>query len=299
MIFYLLYRIGFYLAITLPIRVSYRIACAVADLYYLISRKDRAAVIQNLKVIFNNKTCDEKELQRMARDVFRNFAKYLVDFFRFSKIDQEFIKEFVKVEGLDNIDIGLSKGKGVIALSAHIGNWELGGFVLASIGYPLSAVVLTHRHKKVNEFFTRQRLLGNLKPIEIGFSLRSCYSVLKNNCLLAVLGDRDFSKNGFRVDFFGKKTIIPKGPSLFSYRIGSAIVPTFMIREKDDTFRLIFEKPIFPSSNEDESREIERLTRQYLAVIESYVRSYPTQWYMFREVWNHNDKKLLRPDSII
>ncbi|MBI5143832.1 MAG: lysophospholipid acyltransferase family protein [Candidatus Omnitrophica bacterium] len=299
MIFYLLYRIGSFLALRLPVTVSYRIACMIADVYQYVSEKDRDAVLNNLKTVLGNEPHSDEELTKMAKEVFRNFAKYLVDFFRFSKVDLRFIRRFVKIEGLNNIDEARSRGKGAILLSAHIGNWELGGFVLAMIGYPISAVVLTHQNKKINDFFTHQRLLSNLKPIEIGIALRSCYAALKGNNLLAVLGDRDFSKNGIRVDFFGRKTLLPKGPSVFSRRIGSAIVPTFMIREKDDSFRLIMDKPIFPDASGEEDKAIETLTKKYLSVIEAYVRKYPTQWYMFREVWNNNDKKFLRPDTII
>ncbi|MBI4974355.1 MAG: lysophospholipid acyltransferase family protein [Candidatus Omnitrophica bacterium] len=299
MIFYLLYRIGSFLALRLPVTVSYRIACMIADVYQYVSEKDRDAVLNNLKTVLGNESHSDEELTQMAKEVFRNFAKYLVDFFRFSKVDHDYIRRFVKIEGLNNIDEARSRGKGAILLSAHIGNWELGGFVLAMIGYPISAVVLTHQNKKINDFFTHQRLLSNLKPIEIGIALRSCYAALKGNNLLAVLGDRDFSKNGIHVDFFGRKTLLPKGPSVFSRRIGSAIVPTFMIREKDDSFRLIMDKPIFPDASGEEDKAIETLTKKYLSVIEAYVRKYPTQWYMFREVWNNNDKKFLRPDTII
>lgn len=281
----------------LPLNTVYHIASSIADAYCYASKSDKAAVISNLKIVLKGEPKDER-LMTMARDVFRNFAKYLADFFRFPKVDSYYIKRFVKVEGLKNIDEALSKGKGAIMLSAHIGNWELGGFVLAMLGYPLSAVVLTHQNKRINDFFTRQRRLSQMKPIEIGISLRECYATLKNNRLLALLGDRDFSKNGIYADFFGKETLIPKGPSVFSYKFGSAIVPSFMIREKDDTFRLVFEEPICPDPSESEEKAAADLTRKYLAAIESYIKRYPTQWYMFRNVWG-DDKRLLRPDTII
>ena len=297
MIIYILYRIGYFLAMTLPLKISYALACFVADMYYYICGKDRKAVIENIRVITGG-AVSEADLARMAKDVFRNFAKYLVDFFRFSKIDEEYMKKFIKVDGLENIDKGLAGGKGVIALSAHIGNWELGGFVLSSLRNPMKAVVLTHQNKLINDFFTRQRSIGNMRPVEIGISLRSCYNVLKDNGLLALLGDRDFSRNGFRIDFFGKNTLIPKGPAVFSSRIGSCIVPTFMIREEDDTFRLIIEPPIFPREGQNSEAAAIELAKEYTSVIESYVRRYPTQWYMFREVWS-NHEKTMRPDTII
>ncbi|MFA6142444.1 MAG: lysophospholipid acyltransferase family protein [Candidatus Omnitrophota bacterium] len=284
MILYYAYRLGEFLALSVPVRISYRAACIAADLCYFFFSADRAAVISNLNIVTAGKLSAREE-RGMARQVFRNFAKYLVDFFRFSIIDKNYIDKFVRIEGLNNIDEALSKGKGVIALSAHIGNWELGGSVISLAGYPLSAVVLTHKHKKVNEFFRRQRLAGMVKPIEIGMTLKECYRVLKNNKILALMGDRDFTGSGFRIKFFGHDALIPKGPAAFSYRIGSAIVPSFMIREDDDTFRLIFEKPIYPDRSIEEAASTRQLTEQYLSVVESYIRARPAQWYAFRKIW--------------
>ena len=298
MILYILYRIGYFLALVLPLKVSYGLATLIADIYCCVARDEKTAIINNLKVILGSPRGD-KELSTMASTVFRNFAKYLVDFFRFSTIDDEYIKKFIKIDGLENVDRALAKGNGAIMLSAHIGNWELGGFVVSLLGHPMSAVVLTHENKKINDFFTKQRRVSNLQPVEIGMGLRSCYEVLKNNGLLALLGDRDFSKNGgLCIKFFGKKTLVPKGPATFSYRLGSGIVPSFMIREADDTFRLSFEPPIFPQRDKDESTSVKELTERYSAVIESYVKKYPTQWYMFGEVWNNNGKPAY-PDTII
>jgi KDO2-lipid IV(A) lauroyltransferase len=88
------------------------------------------------------------------------------------------------------------------------------------------------------------------------------------------------------MSFFGRKAMIPKGPASLSRRLGSAIVPCFMIREPDDTFRLIMDPPILPDLHEDEETSIKKLTEKCTSVIESYVRRYPTQWYIFREMWN-------------
>lgn len=298
MILYALYRIGEFLALRLPVRVSYAAACALADIFSAVSHRDRDAVIDNIRTVAAG-NADEKKIKRMARQVFRNFAKYLVDFFRFSLYDEKYVKRSVGVEGLDNIDKARARGKGVIALSAHIGNWELGGHVLSMLRQPLYAVVMTHRNRKINDFFSKQRTFSGMKPIEIGMGLRSCYNALKSNGLLAVLGDRDFSKKGIYIDFFGKPALIPKGPAVLSYRTGAVIVPTFMIRQEDDTFRFFFEEPIIPEEGGAEEAAIERLARKYSQVIESYVRRYPAQWYMFRRVWNEASDEDMRPDTIL
>ncbi|MDD5422684.1 MAG: lysophospholipid acyltransferase family protein [Candidatus Omnitrophota bacterium] len=294
---YILYRIAYFLALMLPLKAAYWLACRIAGLWCRISRKDRMVIMNNMKTVLGDRISNDRA-KILTKEVFRNFAKYLVDFFRFSLIDREFIKKFVKVDGLSNLDEALRRGKGVIALSAHIGNWELGGAVLPSIGYPTSAVVLSHQDKNINEFFKRQRLKCRMKPIEIGISLKSCYVALKNNEVLALLGDRDFTKNGIAADFFGKKASIPKGPAVFSYRIGSAIVPTFMLREDDDTFRFVFDKPIYPNTDGDERAETISLTKKIVSVMEDYVRRYPTQWYVFKDIWS-NDEFDVRPDTVL
>lgn len=298
MILYILYRIGLFLTLTLPIRVSYASACVLADIFYYGFPRDRRAVINNLTTVIGP-SADDRTIARMAKDVFRNFAKYLVDFFRSQKIDKDYLKRNVKIEGSGNIDDALAMGKGVIALSAHIGNWELGAFVTAMIGYPINAVVLTHKNKRINDFFTRQRLMGNMKPIEMGASLKSCYRALGNNELVALLGDRDFTKNGISVDFFGKKAIMPKGPATFSYRLGSPIVPIFLVREPDNTFRYFVEKPIMCAPGLDEETAVKELTTRCSSVIEACVKKYPAQWFVFRNIWNIDDKEYLRPDTII
>lgn len=297
MIMYILYRIGLFLALVLPKRVSYASACFFADIFYDSSPKDRGVVISNLKTVFGSSAGD-KDINAIARGVFRNFAKYLVDFFRSSKIDKDYLARNVKVEGVHNIDDALAMGKGVIILSAHIGNWELGAAVTSMLGYPINAVVLTHKNKRINNFFTSQRLMGNVKPVEMG-SLKSCYKALRANELVALLGDRDFSKNGILVDFFGREAMIPKGPATFSYRLGAPIVPVFLVREPDDTFKFFVEKPIICPSGLDEQAAVRELTVKCSAIIESCVKKYPAQWFVFRNIWNIDETESQRPDTII
>jgi KDO2-lipid IV(A) lauroyltransferase len=269
----------------------------MANIHYFLGYRERRAVTENLKTVLDKHSRD-KELDAKARDVFSNFAKYLVDFFRFEKMDAEYVKKFIKLEGISNIDEALKYGKGVVMLSAHLGNWELGGFVLGTIGYPINAVVLTHQNTKVNNFFKNQRSMGKMGSIEFGASLRGCYKTLKENKLLALLGDRDFSNSGLSVLFCGKPAIMPKGPAALSYRTGAAIVPSFITRNSDDTFTFAFEKPILPDVAGDEDGAIRKIMSRYLPIIESYVKRYPGQWYVFRNFWNPSDEDL-RTNTII
>lgn len=283
MVNYYLYRIGQAIALSTPLRLAYAIAVAVSDINYIFARKDRLAVRDNLKAIFPQ--LSDKQICRIRLRMFRNFAKYLVDFFRFSKLDERFIKENIHLENMHYLDEALDKGKGAIAVTAHLGNWELGGVVISLLGYPFSAVALEHKDRKVNRFFNAQRESKGMKVIQLGRAVRQCLQLLKKNEIVALVGDRDFTARGIVIDFFGKQTFLPEGPAAFCLKAGSAIVPGFMIRNTDDTFTLRMENPMYFESSSDKNGDIRNIVIQYKPIIEEYIRRYPDQWYMFRRFW--------------
>ena len=284
MLFFILYKIAHLLALICPIKLGYWIASQVADLHYRFSEKDRIAVTENLKAILG---ADDQRIPKCTKEVFRNFARYLVDFFRFDKIDKAYIEKYVKIEGIENLDSALSQGKGAVGLTAHIGNWELGGAILSIIGYPVIAVALEHKNKLVNELFNRQRRIKGGEVVPVGSAFMKCLKGLKKNKMVALLGDRDFTNHTMRIELLGKPTPIPQGPAFISIKTGAPIVPGFMIREKQGKFlfKLVFEKPIQIQPSQDEAKDVRELTRRYLDVIEKYVKLYPTQWFIFNRFW--------------
>jgi len=280
---YILYRIGQFIALHLPLNLAYKVAIFFSDLHYIFSARDRRITRENIKVIFPEKS--EREIRRMRIRMFRNFAKYLVDFFRFSKLDINYIKRNIKVENIHYIDEALSKGKGAIIVSAHLGNWELGGVVVALLGYPFWIVALPHKYRKVNDFFNFQRGSKGINVIPLGRAARQSLDILKKNRVLALAGDRDFSGKGIVSDFFGRPAIFPQGPAALSLKTGAKVIPGFMIRNEDDTFTFKFEKPLEFISTGDKNNDLIGLTVQYKNIFEDYIRKYPDQWYMFRKFW--------------
>ena len=158
---FVLYRIGRFLVLHMPLKGAYMLAAFLSSLYFYFSRNDREAVKKNLKLLCPD--YDEFKLDIMAKEVFINFGKYLADFFRFSKIDNEFIDKHVRIEGIENLTKALERGKGVITVTAHLGSWELGGAVIAILGFPFTAVALGHKDRQINRFFIRQRQMKGIK----------------------------------------------------------------------------------------------------------------------------------------
>jgi len=291
---FLLYKLGQIKSLVLPVKVTCWIADRVADLKCSLCAGDRRNVKKNLKVILGQNNGD---LDRSARRVFRNFGRYLVKFFRFSLIDDSHIDRYIKIVGTENLDKALEKKKGVIALSAHLGNWELGGVALAVLGYPVNAVALDHSNRLVNDLFIKQRTRKGVKVIPLGTPIRRTFKALANNELVALVGDRDFSQKGIRVEFFGRMAQIPRGPAAISLKTGAPLVPGFSVTDKDNKPLLIFEPPVSIEPTGDMDKDILTLTKKYLKVIEKYIKRYPEQWFMFIDFWgcvNRQEEKSLK-----
>ncbi len=286
MFFYLLYQLGYVGCHLLPLKLCYWLGYRMADLYSGWSARDREGVRSNLAAILE----EENVSPAKVREVFRNFALYLVDFFRFGNLTLEEIRRRVRIEGFDRLEAVLTAGRGAIGLTAHLGNYELGGAVISLLGVKIHAVVLVHQNPRVDAFFTRQRARVGVNGLPVhSLDHRSCVesslSVLRSNEFLALVGDRDFFQGGMELPLFGRTIRVPRGPALLSLKTGSPIVPIFMVREGRGNYRLIVEPPIPPPPGVPRDEAVVQITRDCLDVMARYIRQYPTQWYVFQEFW--------------
>jgi len=292
MLEYILYLCARFFSVSFPTPLKYWIGLRVSDMYFLFHKKNRKAVLSNF-----DKIPLQKNRHEVARAMFHNFSKSLADFLFISQLNKNNWKNWVKTVNEQHFDEAYRAKKGIIALTAHIGNWELGGAVLSLMGYPVSAIVLPQRNRAVNAIFLKQRLEKGLKSISLGQNLREGIRRLKKGEVLAIVGDRNigFPKSladktanktiGVEVDFFGRKAYFPKGPAILAYWTQALVLPGFTVREKDNKYTLHFEQPIQIERCEDKEEFIKINTQKIAAVIEKYVRLYPAQWCVFEEVW--------------
>lgn len=236
---------------------------------------------------------DEAEIRRLSNENLKNFAGNLCDLAYAGQLGELFIKQRVEIRGLERLEEALSKKKGVIIASAHVGNWELGGMVLSRLGYPFTALALGHRQKSVNDAFQKKRQENGIDVIFLGQDLsrhaaghpafmagRACYAVLKVNGILAMVGDLLFGKEGIPVDFLGRKILYPKGVARFSLATGAVILPTFFVQMSKKPRRYLLEiGEALQGSSEEE------LTQHFANKVEAVVKRTPEQWFDFKRFW--------------
>jgi KDO2-lipid IV(A) lauroyltransferase len=276
-----------------PRRMSYGVARRLADLYVLLDRRGRESVISNLKQIQagSGVVLSPRALHSLARENFLNFAKYLVDFFKFLRLDRKRIDRVVHFGNVPALlDDLLAHGKGAIIVSAHLGNWELGVAALAALGYKFNAVALRVPDDKLNALYQRYRSSRGINTIPFGRAARECIAALRRNEIVAVVGDRDFTASTQTVEFFGRPARLPDGPAKLALATGAPLLPIFMVRLPDDTFAYIVEEPIWS----DKSRHtVDDVMRHIAVALERVIRQHSEQWFLFHDLWDIESDRAL------
>lgn len=289
---YILYRIGFFILRVTGAKGAYAVVSFFASLKYYLSKNDREIVEQNLRVVMPE--AGKKEISSLAKKVFINFGKYLVDFFAFTCSDADVIRKKIVFEGLEKVDKALESGKGCIILTGHFGNWELGGYLMAKLGYKLNIVALDHSDQRINDIFIQRRKKAGTNIASIGNAKQFCLSALKRNEIVAIAGDRPYGENGIDINFFGKTTRIPRGAALFSVRTGAPLIIVFTYKtdDKNGDNKMVFEEPIPVKRDLPVHAAMRDATQYFINRFELYIRKYPSQWYMFHHVWKDEQEKI-------
>ncbi|HUJ08847.1 MAG TPA: lysophospholipid acyltransferase family protein [Verrucomicrobiae bacterium] len=269
-----------------PRRMSYGLARRLGDFYLRFDKRGRESVISNLKQIqaSSGVALSPRALHSLARENFLNFAKYLVDFFRFLRLEREQMERVVHFGNVPAVlDDLLKHGKGTIFVSAHLGNWELGAAALAALGYKVNAVALWVPDKRLNDLYQRYRTSRGISLIPFGRAARECMAVLRRNEIVAVVGDRDFTRSVQTVEFFGRPARLPNGPAKLALATGAPLLPIFMIRLPDDTFAYIVDEPIWSNR---ERQSVDDIMRQIALALERVIRQHSEQWFLFHDLWD-------------
>ncbi len=294
---YLQLKFAEFIAHVFPRRMGYGVARRLADLFYLLDRPGREAVIANLRRIHarGGVALSRRALRMLARENFLNFAKYLVDFFHFLHLEPERMHRLIDFgDARRMVDELLARRRGLIFLSAHLGNWELGAAAMAQSGYKLNAVALKQPDAKLEGLYSRYRRLRGIHAIPFGRAARECLAALRRNECVAAIGDRDYTGSRETVEFFGEPARLPDGPAKLALATGAPILPTFMVRQPDDTFRFIIGTPIETDRSRDTVPEVMRRIAQAL---ETVISEHSEQWYLFHDLWNIEEDRALAKEA--
>lgn len=278
---YYLARVSAFKVYLLPRSVSLALARIAGLGAFFLAVKYRNIALDNLRSAFGPIKSDA-EIEKIARGVFINIAKNAVELVNLPKISASNIDSLVSIEGRGILDGELAKGRGVIVVTGHIGNWELMPVTLRIKGYAGAVIGRRIYFDRYDGYLNSLRKVHGVEIIYRDDSPRKILKVLKSNGVLGIVADQDVdSVDGVFVEFFGRSAYTPLGPVALAKATGASLIPAFMIREGHG-HKLIFEKPVELIDTGNKDADGAENTKRWSNVVEAYIRKYPEQW-----VWMH------------
>ena len=284
----------YFFATVIPRPLQRIFTLAIGNLFYLLMPKSRSAVKKNLNLIAGERW-GKRQKAAIARRTFQNYGQYLLDYMVMHRVTADNKGKMVERElGQEYMIEALGRGKGIICITPHLGNWELGGLLLAFRGCDLYVLTLDEIDPKIKAFRERMRATNRIKNIYIDpddpspAAVLEVLKILKENNVVAMLGDRPGKANTINLDFFGHHTRFPMGVATLAMATGAAVLPVFVVLKKGGKYWGIIERPIYfqSSSRQDREQRIRRGMEELVGIFEKYIGEYPDQWYNFFPYWS-------------
>lgn len=269
---------------SLPERAGYRLGSAIGAAMRWLSPRHHGIVMTNLRLAFGEEK-SEAELRAIARGCYQHLGKCLTEFIRLPALTPEEIRRVTDLKGTEHIEAALARGKGIIILTGHLGNWELTGARLAVEGYPLTVIARPQRDTALTEYILRTREAAGMRVLHRDAAVRRSLKALRSNQVLGILLDQNAGEDGIFVEFFGHLASTAPGAAAFALRTDAAVLPTYSWRNPDNRLSIVIEEPVPLIRTGDRDHDILVNTAHYTKIIENQIRVHPEQWFWLHKRW--------------
>jgi KDO2-lipid IV(A) lauroyltransferase len=281
MVFYPFVRGCEALAIALPRRMAITVFGALGDVACMIDRRARKRIVEHLEIAWGDRLAPAQR-RGVRRRMFQDFARNLVDFLRLPRMAKKDFEHLVQFEGLEHLDEALAKGKGVLAVSAHFGNWELMGAALVARGYEVHVLAREVFDKRLEQRLQSLRERAGI-TVHVGQGgLVGIVRALKRGKIVGVLLDQDTGGPAVFTEFFGRLARTPTTPFSIARRMGAEIVP-MLIHLEGLAHRVRIHRPLANSATSPEG--ILQDLRAWHRILEEEITAHPSQWVWFHQRW--------------
>jgi len=258
-----------------------RLTLLIGRIAFCLAKGARNRTIRHLTWAFGNEKSPE-EIKSLAQKTFLNLAATTADAIRLPILIEQGLNNFITAEGFHHLKNAHAKGKGVIALTGHFGNWELLGAWLVQNGMPVKVIGRSAYDPRLDRMIVDVRNNAGYMNIPRGNSSREIIRSLKLGCVLGLLIDQDTRVEGVFVNFFDRPAHTATGPVILSQKFGAPIVPIFIRLREDLTYHVYCSEELSLENTGDEERDLIVNTQKCSDVYERIIRRFPDQW-----VWMH------------
>ncbi|GAA3237932.1 phosphatidylinositol mannoside acyltransferase [Nonomuraea helvata] len=229
-----------------------------------------------------------RELRELSRAGMRSYFRYFHEIFRLPSMDVEEIVRRSHVIGAEHVHTTVAAGRGVVLALPHMGNWDQAGAWLVGVGHPFATVA---ERLKPESLFRRYVAFREGLGMEVlpltggdGHNFATLAIRVRRGGVVCLPAERDLTKSGVEVRFFGAATKVPAGPPLLAVQTGAALLPAILYNVGDDWGIHIHEE--IPVPAEGTRKEKVAAVAQALAdVFEKGISEHPEDWHMLQRLW--------------
>ena len=286
-----LFRLARALAARAPLPFGYWLAGLIGGLYYHLNPGHSRHAVANMAVVLAQHP-GAPSARRLARRGFAYYAMCLLDFLRLPvhpvTRPEDLIPANLTVDGWHHLEAALGRGRGIILVAAHFGNWDQAAPLFAARGHQVTIVVDEFVSPGLNaEVQGARAALGHhLVAATDGAALRRLYVALRRNEILGLLIDRPLRHKGARVSFFGREAYLPGGAATLALRTGATVLHAYVVRRPDlVSNHLVIEPPVAAPITGDRAEDERALMQAIVDRLQRLIQRHPEQWYMFRPMW--------------
>lgn len=285
-IIYVLIKSLIFIIENLPRRMALRVAGMMGEIAAMLDIRERKLAEENLRRAYGDKWNDIK-IRLVARECFVKMALNAADVIQSRNWTAGDLEKIVDVNGVEHFDRAFERGKGVIVITGHIGNFELLGAWFAAVKkIPVSAIGRRLYDDRLDQLVVQNRQRFGIENIPTDAPAKAVFSALKAGRMLGVLIDLDSSKiAGEFVPFFGIPARTASGPIVIGRRTASPVVPMAMFRTEDDRFKIRILPSIDIPRTEDKEADVLKALTQCNRALEELINLDPTQWAWIHDRW--------------
>ena len=270
------------------VRRAVRIGAVIGSCVPWILPKPRSTAVAQLAKAFPE--LSDRERERILRQMFRGLGSSMAEIILMDVIANQ-LDDWVDFEGLDIMDRALAKGRGVIAVTGHIGNWELLAAGLGLKQYPLTAIATPVKGEALNQenIDLRRRVGVETVQRDGAGAAKAILRTLRSGRILGILMDQDTQGQGVVVPFFGMPAYTPVGPAALAWRTGAPVVGVFIHRGADGRHTARVRDLALPDreavGQSGRAAWQEEATAIFNLAIEREIRERPDEWVWWHERW--------------
>lgn len=273
------------LVAALPISFAAAIGRMLGSLAFQLAGGERRKALRSLQRAFPERS--DAERYALARLSFRHLGQSIFELACIAQIDRR-VDAFIEWPESDRkaLEAALARGKGVVFITGHVGNWELLARRVALAGFPSQSIARETSDPNTTALVERFRSSGQVKSIWRGQdgAARQMLRALKQNEILGLVIDQDTKVQSVFVPFFGTLAATPRAPADLVLRTGAALMVGFCQRKQDGRYLLTMrELPVEPSG--DREQDVLKLTERLSSEIERAIRDAPEQWVWMHQRW--------------